>query len=87
MDRKEPWQRVYETKAPDAVTWFQPVPTPSAPLLESAGLEPGTRIIDRGGGDSRLVDFVLSKGVGCVCVLDISAAALCGELKAGTCTR
>jgi hypothetical protein len=33
------------------------------------------------------VDFVLSKGVGCVCVLDISAAALCGELKAGTCTR
>ena len=33
-------------------------------------------MIDIGGGDSRLVDFVLSQRVGCVCVLDISAAAL-----------
>lgn len=42
MDRKSHWQRVYETKAPDAVSWFQSAPTVSARLLESAGLGPGT---------------------------------------------
>ena len=29
-----------------------------------------------GGGDSRLVDHLLARGVGCVCVLDVSGAAL-----------
>lgn len=34
-------------------------------------------MLDVGGGDSRLVDFLISeREVGCVCVLDISAAAL-----------
>jgi SAM-dependent methyltransferase len=33
-------------------------------------------MIDIGGGDSRLVDFVLGQGAGCLCVLDISGAAL-----------
>ena len=42
MDRKEHWQRVYETKAPDAVSWFQETPTVSARLLHSAGLGPAT---------------------------------------------
>src|SRR5688572_30188897 len=76
MDRKEHWERVYKTTAPNSVSWFQENPTVSARLLQSAGLGPETRIIDIGGGDSRLVDFVLGQGVGCVCVLDISAAAL-----------
>ena len=42
MDRKSHWERVYDTKAPDAVSWFQSVPTVSARLLESAGLGPST---------------------------------------------
>lgn len=42
MDRKAHWQRVYETKAPDAVSWFQETPTVSTRLLQSAGLGPGT---------------------------------------------
>lgn len=42
MDRKEHWQRVYETKAPDAVSWFQEAPTVSARLLQSAGFGPET---------------------------------------------
>jgi hypothetical protein len=42
MDRKSHWERVYETKASDAVSWFQSVPTVSVRLLESAGLGPGT---------------------------------------------
>jgi hypothetical protein len=42
MDRKTHWQRVYETKAPDQVSWFQPVPTVSLRLLEFAGVGPST---------------------------------------------
>jgi hypothetical protein len=38
MDRKAHWQRVYTTKAPDAVSWFQPAPTVTAQLLNAAGL-------------------------------------------------
>ena len=33
-------------------------------------------MLDVGGGDSRLVDFLLQREVGCVCVLDIAGAAL-----------
>jgi SAM-dependent methyltransferase len=32
--------------------------------------------LDIGGGDSRLVDALLAKGVGCVCVLDIAGEAI-----------
>lgn len=42
MDRKAHWQKVYETKAPDAVSWFQERPTVSARLLEAAGISPAT---------------------------------------------
>ena len=42
MDRKTHWQRVYETKAPDGVSWFQETPSVSARLLQSAKLGPGT---------------------------------------------
>lgn len=42
MDRKAHWESVYATKAPEAVSWFQPAPTVSAHLLESAGLGPTT---------------------------------------------
>lgn len=42
MDRKAHWQKVYETKAPAAVSWFQERPTVSARLLEAAGISPAT---------------------------------------------
>jgi hypothetical protein len=42
MDRKEHWQRVYQTKAATEVSWFQPHPTLSIRLLESAGFGPST---------------------------------------------
>ena len=42
MARKEHWERVYETKATDAVSWFQETPTVSARLLRSVGLGPAT---------------------------------------------
>jgi hypothetical protein len=42
MDRKAHWQRVYTTEAPEAVSWFQPAPTVSIQLLESAGVTEDT---------------------------------------------
>jgi hypothetical protein len=42
MDRTAHWQRIYTTKASDAVSWFQTAPTVSAQLLDAAGLSPGT---------------------------------------------
>jgi hypothetical protein len=38
MDRKQYWERVYETKAETEVSWFQPEPTLSLRLLDAAGL-------------------------------------------------
>lgn len=40
MDRKAHWQKVYETKAADAVSWCQETPTVSARLPEAAGISP-----------------------------------------------
>ena len=45
-------------------------------MIEAAGLRLDTCVLDVGGGDSRLVDTLLAKGVGCVCVLDIAKEAL-----------
>lgn len=38
MERKQHWEQVYRTKAPDQVSWFQPEPTLSLSLLDAAGL-------------------------------------------------
>jgi hypothetical protein len=42
MDRKAHWQRVYTTKATDAVSWFQHAPTVATQLFDAAGLTPYT---------------------------------------------
>jgi len=70
------WERVYATRSPDAVSWYQPHATLSLDLIRRIGAGPGTRIIDVGGGASTLVDDLLASGMADVTVLDISAAAL-----------
>jgi hypothetical protein len=42
MDRRTHWQSVYQTTAPDTLSWFQEIPVTSARLLESAGIGPAT---------------------------------------------
>jgi SAM-dependent methyltransferase len=76
MDRHTHWERVYQAKGERDVSWFQESPTSSLKLIEAAGLRLDTCVLDIGGGDSRLVDALLTKGVGCVCVLDIAGTAL-----------
>ena len=76
MDRQAHWRQIYATKGDRDVSWFQESPAISLRLIEAAGLRLDTCVLDVGGGASRLVDTLLAKGVGCVCVLDIAEEAL-----------
>jgi SAM-dependent methyltransferase len=76
MDRTSHWQHVYTTKAEGDVSWFETSPAVSLQLLEAAGLTTETCVLDVGGGDSKLVDALVKRGLTCVTVLDISTAAL-----------
>lgn len=73
---KSHWENVYETKNPDEVSWTQKIPQTSLDLIEEASKDKSSKIIDIGGGDSNLTDFLLEKGFENISVLDISAKAL-----------
>jgi 2-polyprenyl-3-methyl-5-hydroxy-6-metoxy-1,4-benzoquinol methylase len=70
------WTRVYEQKAPSAVSWFQPEPEPSLCALDHFGARPSNSLIDVGGGASNLVDALLRRGWTDLTILDIAAPAL-----------
>ncbi len=76
MDRRQHWDAVYTTKAEEQVSWFEPAPEFSLRLIEEAGLSSESRVIDIGGGESRLVDALVARGVRGVTVLDVSQAAI-----------
>lgn len=75
-NRKNHWETVYETKNSDQVSWTQEVPKTSLDFIHSFGLSKTANIIDIGGGDSKLVDYLLDEGFENITVLDISANAL-----------
>ncbi len=70
------WDTVYETKNSDQVSWTQKVPKTSLDFINSFGLAKTAKIIDIGGGDSKLADYLLDEGFENITVLDISAKAL-----------
>lgn len=73
---KEHWEAVYQTKGPEEVSWTQEIPKTSLNFIHSFNLDKSAKIIDIGGGDSKLVDFLLDEGFENISVLDISAKAL-----------
>ena len=73
---KEYWETVYETKNPDQVSWTQNIPKTSLDFIHSFFLNKTAKIIDIGGGDSKLADHLLDEGYEHITVLDISAKAL-----------
>ncbi|MBP2616900.1 class I SAM-dependent methyltransferase [Chryseobacterium jejuense] len=75
-DNKKHWENVYETKNPDQVSWTQKKPQTSLDFINSFGLGKEAKVIDIGGGDSNLVDFLLEEGYENITVLDISVKAL-----------
>lgn len=74
--RKKHWDAIYKTKNPDQVSWTQEVPKTSLDFIHSFGIKKTARIIDIGGGDSRLADYLVDEGFENITVLDISAKAL-----------
>lgn len=73
---KSHWENLYTGKTEQEYSWFQPYPRASIAFFESFRLPKDARIIDIGGGDSRLADALLDLGYTDVTVLDISAAAI-----------
>lgn len=75
MDRHEHWNSIYQTKSVTDVSWFESEPQVSLELITAASPKLG-RVIDVGGGASRLVDKLVAIGFESVTVLDISERAL-----------
>lgn len=75
MDSKF-WNNIYETKAEDAVSWYQEAPTHSLETILSLNLPTDAEIIDVGGGKSKLSEFLHEKAFRNLTVLDISEIVL-----------
>lgn len=73
---KTHWEDVYHTKSPGEVSWTEPKPEHSLALIHNTQAAKNSPIIDIGGGDSLLVDYLLGEGYSDITVLDISAKAI-----------
>jgi len=62
MQSKDHWEKLYSTKATNAVSWFQEHADLSLRLIRATGVTPDGSIIDVGGGASTLVDDLVAAG-------------------------
>lgn len=76
MDNRAHWERIYQTKPADAVSWYRPHLDTSLDLIARAASQMDVAIIDVGGGEATLVDDLIARGYRDVSVLDISQAAV-----------
>lgn len=76
MMNKTHWEKVYQTRQVDQVSWYQEHAERSLQFIRSTGVAEDGHIMDVGGGASTLVDDLLHDGYCKLTVLDISAAAL-----------
>jgi len=75
-DRTSHWNAAYAAKGETGVSWFEEAPRVSLALVRRFGHGPQTRLIDIGGGASRLVDALLLENWTHLSVLDLSQAAI-----------
>lgn len=76
MSHKLHWENIYAVKSSQEVSWTQDVPQTSLDFMHSFNLPADAAILDVGGGDSKLPDFLLSEGFTNITVLDISENAI-----------
>ena len=76
IERKKHWENIYQTKELKEVSWFEPTPETSLGFFKQFNVPLTAKIIDIGGGDSFLVDHLLTLGYQDITVLDISQAAI-----------
>jgi SAM-dependent methyltransferase len=75
-ERRQHWEQVYRTRAPEQVSWYQPEARNSLELIRRAGPDCAAAIIDIGGGASTLVDSLVDADYRDVTVLDLAPDAL-----------
>ncbi|MGA9591091.1 MAG: class I SAM-dependent methyltransferase [Salegentibacter sp.] len=75
-NRSQHWEKIYETKQQEEFSWYQKRPETSLNLIRGMNLPKDAAIIDIGGGDTFLVDFLLADGFSNITVLDVSVKAL-----------
>ena len=76
FNAKSHWEDIYKRKMPNEVSWTQEIPQTSIDFIKSFDLPKNAEIIDVGGGESKFVDYLLSKGYENITVLDISKNAI-----------
>ena len=76
ISKKDHWENIYDSKALNEVSWYQPIPKTSLNFIESCSLQRNSPIIDVGGGDSFLSDYLLKRDYEDISVLDISSNAI-----------
>lgn len=76
METKLHWERIYTSKKSEEFSWTQDTPATSISFLKEFNVPKSAPIIDIGGGESKLVDYLLNEGYTDVTVLDISEKAL-----------
>ncbi|WP_286829671.1 MULTISPECIES: class I SAM-dependent methyltransferase [Kordiimonas] len=74
--REQHWQHVYETKTPNAVSWYQVDPALSLGLIDGLHLPEDAAIVDVGAGASVLADRLLDRGFSDLTLVDLAASAL-----------
>lgn len=73
---KDHWERVYQKHAPTEVGWYQAYPKRSLRLINNTGEGTDNKIIDVGGGTSKLSEHLLHEGYKNLSVLDISKSSI-----------
>lgn len=76
MNQRAHWEKVYNSKQPHEVSWFQLTPQVSLDFIKELGISKNAAIIDVGAGDSSLIEHLLKQGYTNITVLDISEAAI-----------
>ena len=69
------WEKIYDEKKEDEVSWFQKETNESMKMIQSAGIE-NPKIIDVGSGRSKLLKNLIEIGYNHLTYLDISESAL-----------
>ena len=69
------WEKIYDEKNEDEVSWFQKETNESLKMILSAGIE-NPKIIDVGSGRSKLLKNLIEIGYNHLTYLDISESAL-----------
>jgi len=75
-NRKDHWERVYQKQSPTEVGWYQAYPERSLKLINNSCVGAICRIIDVGGGTSKLSEHLLDQGYTKLTVLDISGNSI-----------